>query len=166
MKNTGIFVGEKLGDNACFSPEESVNRGEFVTMLVKALDMEVDGELTLTHYTDDVPSWLRPYLAAAVRSGLTAGLPNQETFGAAEPITGAEVAVMLQNALDLTVEDVAVMENQLLPEWAGEAMAVLNRNGFALDGEREMTRADVAETLYTASLLFDEAPGMRILRMQ
>ena len=166
MKNTGIFVGEKLGDNACFYPEESVNRGEFVTMLVKALDMEVDGELTLTHYTDEVPAWLRPYLAAAVRSGLTAGLPNQETFGADEPITGAEVAVMLQNALDLTVEDVAAMETQALPEWAGEALTALNGNGFRLDGEKEMTRADVAETLYAASLLFEVAPGMQILRMK
>jgi len=166
MKNTGIFVGEKLGDNACFGPEESVNRGGFVTMLVKDLEMEVDGELTLTHYTDDMPSWLRPYLAAAVRSGLTAGLPNQEIFGADEPITGAEVAVMLQNALDLTVEDVTVMETQTLPEWAGEALAALNSNGFGLAGEQEMTRADVAQTLYTASLLFDDAPGMQILRMQ
>ena len=166
MKNTGIFVGEKLGDNACFGPEEGVTRGEFVTMLVKALDMEVDGELTLTHYTDEMPAWLRPYVAAAVRSGLTAGLPQQETFGAAEPITGAEVAVMLQNALDLTVEDVAVMEGQVLPEWAEEALTVLNGKGFSLDGEKEMTRSDVAEALYTASLLFDEAPGMQILRMK
>ena len=166
MKNTGIFVGEKLGDNACFNPEAGVTRGEFVTMLVKTLDMEVDGELTLTHYTDEVPSWLRPYLAAAVRSGLTAGLPNQEVFGAEETITGAEVAVMLHNALDLTVADVAAMETQVLPEWAGEALTVLNGNGFALDGEKTMTRADVAEALYTASLLFDEAPGMQILRMQ
>lgn len=166
MKNTGIFVGEKLGDNACFGPEEGVTRGEFVTMLVKALDMEVDGELTLTHYTDEVPSWMRPYLAAAVRSGLTAGLPNQETFGAEEPITGAEVAVMLQNALDLPVEDVAVMENPVLPEWAEEALTALNGNGLGLAGEQEMTRSDVAQALYAASLLFDDAPGMQILRMQ
>jgi hypothetical protein len=166
MKNTGIFVGEKVGDNACFCPEEPVTRGEFLTMLVKSLDMEVDGEVTATHYTDDVPTWLRPYLAAAVRSGLTAGLPNQESFGAEEPITGAETAVMLQNALDLTVEDVAVMEQNVMPEWAADALRILNGRGFALDGEKEMTRADVAEVLYTASLLFEEAPGMQILRMQ
>ena len=39
MKNTGIFVGESLADNACFSPEKAVTRGEFVTMLVKTLDI-------------------------------------------------------------------------------------------------------------------------------
>ena len=49
--------------------------------------------MSLTGYTDEVPEWLQPYLAAAVRSGLTVGLPNQEVFGAAEPITGEEVSV-------------------------------------------------------------------------
>ena len=143
-----------------------MTRGEFVTMLVKSLDMEVDPELTLTHYTDEVAPWLRPYLAAAVRSGLTAGLPDHETFGPEESVTGAEAAVMLQNALDLRGDAVAVMETELAPEWAREALTALNGNGFALDGERIMTRADVAEALYTASLLFEEAPGMKVLRMQ
>ena len=166
MKNTGIFTGEVLGGNACFQPEEPVTRGEFVTMLVKSLDMEVDPELSLTHYTDEVAPWLRPYLAAAVRSGLTAGLPDHETFGPEESVTGAEAAVMLQNALDLRGDAVAVMETELAPEWAREALTALNGNGFALDGERIMTRADVAEALYTASLLFEEAPGMKVLRMQ
>ncbi len=166
MKNTGIFVGESVGGNACFGPEETVTRGEFVTMLVKSLDLEVDGEWNLTHYTDAVPTWLQPYLAAAVRSGLTAGLPNQETFGAEEPITGAEAAVMLQNALDLHVEDLAVVEMDVAPEWAAESLRILNGNGFGLAGEQELTRADVAETLYQASLLFEVAPGMQIIRMQ
>ena len=166
MKNTGIFVGEKVGDNACFSPEEPVTRGEFVTMLVKALDMEVDGEWTTTHYIDEISPWLRPYLAAAVRSGLTAGLPNQETFGEEEPITEAEAAVMLQNALDLSAEEVAVADVSAVPEWAREALLALNGNGIELGGEETMTRSDAAQALYRASLLFEEAPGMQILRMQ
>jgi len=166
MKNTGIFVGEKVGGNACFSPEEAVTRGEFVTMLVKTLDMEVDGEWTTTHYTDEVADWLRPYLAAAVRSGLTAGLPNQEIFGSEEPITGAEAAVMLQNALDFSVEEVAVADASVAPEWAREALLALNGKGFMLGGEETMTRSDAAQALYRANLLFDEAPGMQVLRMQ
>ena len=166
MKNTGIFVGEKVGGNACFSPEEAVTRGEFVTMLVKTLDMQVDGEWTALHYTDEVAPWLRPYLAAAVRSGLTAGLPNQEAFGSEEPITAAEAAVLLQNALDLTAAEVAVAETSAAPDWAREALQALNGNGFELGGEETLTRSDAAQALYRASLLFDTAPGMRILRMQ
>ena len=100
MKNSGIFVGENVSGNPCFNPEKSVTRGEFVTMLVKALDIPVEREITYTGYTDEIPKWLQPYLAAAVRSGLTADLENQDTFVADTPITTAEAAVLVQNALD------------------------------------------------------------------
>ena len=100
MKQTGIFAGETVGENPCFSPERQVTRGEFVTMLVKALEIPVDEEVTQTGYTDEVPEWLKPYLAAAVRSGLTDGLENQQVFGADTPITAAEADVLLKNALN------------------------------------------------------------------
>ena len=98
MRHTGIFVGEQVAQAPCFGPEKAVTRGEFVTMLVKALDIPVEEELTYTGY-EDAPAWLQPYLAAALRSGLTAGLSTQ-TFGAEEAITGLEAAQMLENALD------------------------------------------------------------------
>ena len=41
MKNTGLFIGEQVGGAACFQPDKTVSRGEFVTMLVKALDLKV-----------------------------------------------------------------------------------------------------------------------------
>ena len=100
MKHTGIFVGENLAENPCFSPDREVTRGEFVTMLVKALDIPAEETLTHTGYTDEIPQWLQPYLAAAVRSGLTAELPEQKVFGADAPITGAEATAMLRSALD------------------------------------------------------------------
>lgn len=127
MKNTGIFVGESLAEKSCFSPEKEVTRGEFVTMLVKALDIPTDEEIVYTGYTDDIPQWLQPYLAAAVRSGLTAGLEDPEVFGAEQPITGAEVSVMLRNALDMTAEET-----------------------FAEVSDTPLTRGDAAQVLYQA----------------
>lgn len=100
MKHTGIFVGESLAENPCFSPEKAVTRGEFVTMLVKALEIPTDEEVTYTGYADDIPNWLQPYLAAAMRSGLTEGLADQETFGAGQPITMEEASLLLRNALN------------------------------------------------------------------
>ena len=129
MKNSGIFVGENLSGNPCFNPEKAVTRGEFVTMLVKALDIPTEEEITYTGYTDEIPLWLQPYLAAAVRSGLTAGLEGQETFGADTPITRAEAAVMLHNALDSA-------EAVFLEEAAGESV---------------LTRAVAANILYQAA---------------
>jgi len=147
MKNTGIFVGEKLAGDPCFSPEKQVTRGEFVTMLVKALDIPQEEDLALAGYTDDIPKWLQPYLMAAMRSGLTAGLPDQQSFGADTPITGAEAAVMLQNALDLSV-DVIADEESTIPVWAQSAMVAMAQGGISLDAEAVLTRADAAEILY------------------
>ena len=102
MRHTGIFTGENLAEQSCFSPEKEVTRGEFVTMLVKTLEVPVEEELVYTGYTDEIPTWLQPYLAAAVRSGLTAGLEDPEVFDPYRVITTKEASAMIAGALDLT----------------------------------------------------------------
>ena len=166
MKNTGIFVGESLADNACFSPEKAVTRGEFVTMLVKTLDIPQEDEADFTGYTDEVPLWLKPYLAAAVRSGLTAGLPDQETFGAEAPITGAEAAVMLQNALDLSIplpqsNTEALSQEELLavPAWAAVALTAMEEHDMAMDANAPLTRGNAALILYRVSRITTPQEG-------
>lgn len=151
MRHTGIFVGETVAEQTCFSPEREVTRGEFVTMLVKALDVPVDEGLTYTGCTDEIPEWLQPYLAAAMRAGFTAGLPNQEAFGADEVITGAEVCVMLQNALDLPwQQETGAETDSSLPDWAAASVSAVHTGGFALDANAPLTRAEAAQVLYQA----------------
>lgn len=158
MKHSGIFVGETLGESTCFCPEKQVTRGEFVTMLVKALDIPTDEEVTYTGYTDEIPQWLQPYLAAAIRSGLTAGLPWQETFGPEEAITGAEASVLLQNALDLTAAPEAMAQSDVsAPDWAQSSLTALSGSGIFLDPQTILTRADAAQVLYQAALLTRQA---------
>lgn len=154
MKNTGIFVGENLAGQSCFLPDREVSRGEFVTMLTKALELPVREDVTYTGYTDEIPGWLRPYLAAAVRSGLTAGLPEQKVFDAAAPVSGAEAAVMLRNALDLTLQPAAASEEAAdpdaatIPVWAQTALEAVTRQGLALEADDHLTRGQTAELLY------------------
>ena len=124
MRHTGIFAGEKLGEEPCFGPDKAVTQGEFLTMLLKTLEIPAEEALSVPGY-EDAPAWLQPYLAAAVRAGLTAGT---EAFGADNPITGQQAAVMLRNALDKPV--------------------------FAELTEEPLTRAEAAQVLYeTAKLL-------------
>ena len=157
MKHTGIFVGESLGDQSCFQPEKLVTRGEFVTMLVKTLDIPTDAYLTYTGYLDEIPTWLQPYLAAAIRSGLTAGLPNQETFGANVEITGAEAAVMLQNGLNLTAaQDVIAQED--IPDWASAALQAVRQQGITVNAQQPLTREQAAQILYWCAKLHSEEP--------
>lgn len=160
MRNTGIFAGEQLAGSPCFYPDRAVTRGEFVTMLVKALDIPAQEDTVFTGYTDEIPLWLQPYLAAAVRSGLTAGLPEQEVFGADAPLTGAEAAVMLQNALDLRVamqEDTQTAAGSTLPVWACTAVTALSENGFELDAETILSRGDAAQLLYQAVQMYNKS---------
>lgn len=160
MRNTGIFTGEALAGNACFSPEKPVTRGEFVSMLVKTLEIPVDEELTYTGYVDEVPGWLKPYLAAAIRSGMTARLPGTETFGQAEAITGSEAAALLCCALDLKApegEYIPLQEDA--PTWAEQALAAANGSGFALDAEGIVTRGQAAVMLYQAKTMADQDTG-------
>ena len=159
LKNTGLFTGEQVAGQICFQPEKTVSRGEFVTMLVQTLALPVEESSTGTGFSDEVPTWLKPYLAAAQRAGLTAGWPHGSRFAAQEPITGAEAALMIQNALDLPT---SVMADDLaLTDWA---LAVMAENGVVLNAAGPMTRAEAALALYRISRLMPTAPGMSVFR--
>jgi len=127
MKNTGIFVGETINGNGCFQPEKEVSRGDFLTMLVGALEIPVESDSSCAGFSEDAPRWLQPYLAAAVRSGVTAGLEEQQVFGAEQPITGAEALQMLRSALDTDAVET-----------------------FASATDTPLTRGETAQILYQA----------------
>jgi len=169
MRNTGLFVGEQIGGNSCFGPDKTVSREEFLAMVVKVLDIPLDNTENMQLPTT-TPSWLKPYLAAAQRSGLMHNWQDAETMST--PVTGAEAAVMLQNALDLTVSSDALEHAQVsaeqedVPTWAAASLTVMAENGILLNANAPMTRAEVAQTLYLISQLAPDAPGMAVFRMQ
>ncbi len=161
LKNTGVFTGETVSGQLRFRPEQTVSRGEFVAMLVQSLQLPVDTDAVSTGFTDEVPTWLKPYLAAALRSGLTAGWQGS-VFGAEKPITGTEAALLLQNALALPITTLA----NSATDRATAALAVMTENGIQLEATGNMTRAQVAEILYRVSKLETTAPGLQVLARQ
>ena len=138
MKNTGIFVGEKLDGNACFYPDQPVSRGQFIAMLVRTLDIPTENADAAC--VAQAPKWLRPYLAAAIRSGLITGMEPEGDYDA--PITGSEASAMIRWALDLDTAEVFSPEDATL------------------------TRADAALLLYQTAQLAREAPGMVVIARQ
>ena len=163
MKNTGLFVGEQVGGTACFQPEKTVSRGEFLTMLVKTLDMKVDENADFTGFTDEVPNWLKPYLAAALRNGMTENWPDSQCFNASQSITGAEAALLVQNALDLTATVTTGKENDgELPVWADTAITAMSEQGIELDPTAELTRETVSIVLYQISQLSKSLPNSEV----
>lgn len=175
MRNTGLFVGENVGGESCFYPEKTVSRGEFLTMVVQALDIPTQ-DVSYEGIPTDTPDWLKPYLAAAMRSGLTADLPQSQTgsFHANDSITGAEAAVILQNALDLSVSQEMLESVQTnaedaqeeVPAWAASSLSAMADNGVALQADKVLSRGEVAEVMYQVAQLAESAPGMAIIRMQ
>lgn len=175
MRNTGLFVGEKIGDKECFHPEKTVTRGEFLAMVVKALDIPVEN-VSYDAIPEDTPAWLKPYMAAALRSGMTAGWPETESgsFEADAPITGAQAAVMLQNVLDLNISQQTLEAEQVsaesdaeeVPAWAAVSLTAMAENGIDMTASQELTRGDVAQILYQVADLAVNAPGMSVIRMQ
>lgn len=146
MKNTGIFVGENVGGSPCFLPDQTVSRGEFVTMLVKALDIPTDENVTETGYID-VPQWLQPYLAAAIRSGLTTGVEAAESFLPSQPVSAQEAASMLCAALKLQPQEQAVLSDG---ENTVSAQQIAAQNGFTFTSD-VLTRGEAAVLLYQAN---------------
>ena len=157
LRSTGLFSGEQVGDDLCFQPDKTVSRGEFLSMLVNLLEIPVEEV--------DAPDWVQPYLDAAVRSGLVSGW-QQESFNMDAAVTGAEAAVALQNALDLSAGHEAMNYAEEVPEWAATSLAVMAENGLALDAEAELTRGEVAQILYQVSRMAVGAPGMMVIAVQ
>ena len=157
LRSTGLFAGEQVGGELYFQPEKTVSRGEFLSMLVNLLEIPVEEA--------DAPDWVQPYLDAAVRSGLVSGW-DAESFAMNEAVTGAEAAVALQNALDLSAGHEEMTYGEDVPSWAATSLAVMAANGVELEANAPMTRGQMAQVLYQVSRMAVGAPGMMVFNMQ
>lgn len=166
LRNSGLFAAEQMGGSQCFQPEKPVTRGQFLAMVTSLLELEVEEQPVYTELASQAPQWLKPYLAAAVRSGIAANwkLLQEEKLDTDAPITGSEAAVILQNALDLTATAQTAAPDGEEADQEALALAVMNENGLSLTADEPLTRAKAAELLYQVSRLAPQAPGMAALR--
>ena len=144
LRSTGIFTGETISGQFCFSPDEPVSRGQFLAMLMQVLELPVDRSAEETGFVDESPRWLQPYLAAALRSGIIAGYPGEggAEFRAQQTVTAAEADRMTRNALRFAVPAAAMDD-------AVSEIADMS----------PVTRADAAKKLYQLSRLRREHSG-------
>lgn len=145
LRETGIFSGETLNGQLCFSPDKSVSRGQFLAMLMQTLELPVDRNAQVTGFLDESPDWLKPYLAAALRSGIIRGCPvdGGVEFQPDRAVTADEAAIMVRSALNFAVPASAL-------DGSGEEPLALPV------GMDPLTRADAAELLYDVSCFRQE----------
>lgn len=162
MRNTGIFSGEIVNGQACFHPDEPVSRGQFLSMLMEVLDLPVEKNAVNTGFIDDAPTWLKPYLAAAFRSGIISGYPSTDgvEFCPNQPITSSEAAAMTENALNFAIPTVLDSDG-IAATWAQEAAdAVVHGNIDIPQDDVVLTRSDTAQILYQLGKLKTNNPGI------
>ncbi len=160
LAEEGIFVGEKIGGEYFFRPEETVSRSEFLVMAMGALKVGSLEETEVTGFCDDaaIPGWAKGYAAAALKCGAINGVPTEAgvAFDASSPVTFSEAAAILNRMLDIRDVDVSAwsVEHE---SWAGQAVANLESVSVMAAGSfgsaamaREMTRGEVAQLISAA----------------
>lgn len=167
MRNTGIFSGETVSGQLCFSPDETVTRGQFLAMLMETLELPVDSSVTETGFLDDAPQWLKPYLAAALRSGIITELPcdGGVVFRPGDAVTGQEAATLIRGALEFAVPT-ALEEDGTIAVWAADSLAGQSGSLSLPEGEEALTRAEAAEVLYQISKIQHSSPALTALFSQ
>lgn len=102
MREAGLFGGELISERLSFGPEQTVSRGDFLAMVMdlEGIDPEIGLQVSGFADAEDAASWLRPYLASALRRGLIRGetTPAGLVFRPNAPITEAEAAALVARA--------------------------------------------------------------------
>ncbi len=171
LAEKGVFVGERVGGEYLFHPEETVTRGEFLVMCMSATGAELLN-VTRTGFSDDeaIPLWQKPWVTTALTCDLISGsaLPDGSiVFSPDEPITFAQASVIVNNAVgitDVTVEDAG----EAAPAWALQASANLSsckilpslNHGVSA---APVTRADAARILLGAIEVMEARQGDGLL---
>lgn len=115
-----------------FEPDYSITREEFVKICIKILSLE--NEKFDIHFNDaGAEEWYSSYVNIAYEKGIVSGM-GDGSFGAGQPITRQDMAVILYNSLKTcgyTGDAVRAefSDSDLINDYAEEAIAVLFNSG-------------------------------------
>ncbi len=166
LAENNVFIGEKLGNENFFRPDSTVTRGEFVAMCLKLSDAETLEGITRTGFSDDesMPMWVKPYVSTALMTGIISGFKNDDgklVFGAQDPITFSEAAVVLNNLLKISdVTIVSATDQATCPVWSYQAelncasCSIIPAMGT--ECSTSVTRAEAADMLVAAMTIIKE----------
>jgi uncharacterized protein YcfL len=139
-----------------FRPNNPISRAEFITMLVRALDLP--GETDALTFTDEqkIGAWARTAVTAAVKAGIINGYQDG-SFRPTSSITRSELAIILIRAQNLPVgESIATqfVDDKDIPNWARsyinaavEQGLMVGSNGNRFLPNSTATRAEEVVTL-------------------
>lgn len=156
LAECGAFTGCKLGDEYYFAPDETMSRGEFLSLCLELTDADVLSGVVSTGFFDDaaIPVWQKEYVSTAVRDGIIKGYEgkNGAVFNSESDITKAEAVAILSRTLKLA--DVSYVNlNDSIPVWIVQDTANLYANDIVRDlssMNAPLSRAEAAIMLSNA----------------
>ncbi|MFD1955508.1 NEAT domain-containing protein [Paenibacillus thailandensis] len=147
----GIVNGYADGS---FLPNGTINRGEFITMISRALklsDSQAGSNATSFKDADRIPAWASQHAVLAVDAGLISGYEDG-AFRPGNPITRAELAVIVTRAAKLDTANApqtAFADEADIPAWASKEVAaaveaglITGKDGGRFDPNAPATRAE------------------------
>lgn len=163
LSEAGVLRGETIGASTFLYPEKAVTRAEFTALATAAFEIPA---LTTASGTgmgdnDDIPTWVKPYVASAVSTGVISGslVDGNRVFRANDTITRAEAAAVINRALELRDETRAldVADLEAIPSWAESAIKNTTVNGIlslfddgSVRANGEVSREDAVSMVYEA----------------
>ena len=165
LAEENVFIGECMGEEYFFHPDEPVSRSEFVAMTMAVAGLEPLEEISITGFADDesIPTWAKGYVSSALRSGLVEGMPDENgqiVFSPDAGVTRAEATVLLDRALNVTDVDttsVFFADQDTIPAWAYQSAVNLQSTGIlrtmsdgTLSLNSTVTRGEAAQLLCAA----------------
>lgn len=164
LAEDGIYVGRQMAGVAYFDPDQPFTREEFLVLSMAVTQTQpLDGVSTTGFYDDqDISTWAKGYVSAAVMQGAGLGQQNEEgqvVFSPSDSITQLEAAVMLEQLLcstDIPIHTTSV--SQEIPAWASQSVANLEALDVIAPGATlsdTLTRGQAAEMLSAALDVMD-----------
>lgn len=110
-------------ENGEFEPNKAASREEVVWMLIGKCNLlkpegyDASKKADLSKYKDEPSEWAKDRMAAAIGNGYITGYPDN-TIGAQNPITRAELAVLLSRLIRNNVPSTQLPFKDTIPGWA------------------------------------------------
>ena len=161
LYEAGVVDAMRYQNGLVFCPDDSMSREEFITMVMKTLDIQTLTD-TDTSFADNykINIEYRPYVATAQRMGYVNGSEQDGLicFNPQDSITKAEAAVVINNILGLE-EGSAVSvfaDDSAIPVWARSAIYALTGAGvFNGDGAGVIAPSAILSRAQTVQMLYN-----------
>jgi hypothetical protein len=144
-----------------FHPDKAITRAELVKIIAQATGLPSASGTTRFADDDKIPSWAKSEVMAAIEAGYINGIAKNGAvmFEADQPITRAEIAVIIANILKSSVSSSEgsqpFKDAASIPAWAkssvDKAMATSILNGYGDNTFRpnnDLTRAEATKIVF------------------